>query len=86
METVSILDINEDELLKALQATGPAPDSEPGWLTVEELASRADLGVTTIRKRLKALIKEGAVEYRRVVRVSLLGTRYHCNAFREKTQ
>lgn len=82
--TVGILDIDTDELLKALQDTEPTQDDEPGWFTVEELVNRADLGATTIRKRLHALIESGTVEFKVVTRTGLLGRRYHCNAFHVK--
>lgn len=87
--TVGTLDIDGDDLLKALSMTStPARTNEPGWFTVEELENRGDLGIgaTTIRKRLHALIKSDAVEFKDVVRTSLLGTRYHCNAFKAKTR
>ena len=82
--TIGVLDIDADDLLKALRAAAPSETNDLGWRTVEELASSLGLSETTIRKRLKMQIKAGTVEYKSVVRISLLETRYHCNAFRLK--
>ena len=80
--TAEELDISEDELLRALQTAQPTQDStKPGWFTVEELVELSGLGVTTVRKRLKALVKSGVLDYEKVTRTSLLGSRYHCNSF-----
>lgn len=79
--TVGTLGISSDELLNALQAVEVTQHPEPGWSTVEDLVGRSGLGATTVRKRLRALVKAGRVEFKSVVRVSMLGARYHCNAF-----
>lgn len=79
--TIGTLDISNDELLNALQAVEVTQYKEPGWFTVEELVARSSLGPTTVRRRLRALAKAGRVEFKDVVRISMLGARYHCNAF-----
>lgn len=74
--------ITEDELLQALRKAEPTQDStKPGWFTVEELVGLTGMGVTAVRRRLRALIKAGVVDYEKVARTSLLGSKYWCNSF-----
>lgn len=80
--TELLLNITEDELLQALSTAATTQDStKPGWFTVEELVDLTGMGVTAVRRRLKALVKAGVVDYEKVTRISLLGSRYWCNAF-----
>lgn len=80
---VAELDVSEDELLRALRAVEPTQDhTQPGWFTVEELVGMTGLGVTTVRSRLRALVKDEVMNYKKVARTGLLGQRYWCNAFK----
>ena len=60
-------------------------DDSDGCATTEELVQKTGVSANTVRKRLKALAREGRLENRQVRRTSILnGQPYHCSAYRLK--